>query len=357
MPVLDQGGDYGFTDLMKAQALDEGVSVDDEDWCSVDSLQQRHRKNPSSVVDSDFVSNADELDPEPETDFPPRRPSLSNDSLVPNPFVNEILIGSWPEAIKITLMTIFVLPIRLIGIIFFFLLTWVLARVGVCGMLESDLRDHPISGWRKRVRETACFSMRLLFLFGGFHWVSVKGKQANSKEAPIVVVAPHSSFFDALPVIMMGAPGLVAKGDIEKTSLLSALLNFTQPVYVWREDPNSRQNTIKEIQRRMESKEDWPQMLLFPEGTCTNRSALITFKPGAFYPGLPVQPVCLRYEADQDLTSWTWKGASWMEVLWRTLARPHTPCEMEFLPVYYPNDAEKADPVLYAKNVRQVMAE
>lgn len=43
---------------------------------------------------------------------------------------------------------------------------------------------------------------------------------------------------------------------------LTELINYTQPVYVWREDPNSRQNTIKEIIERATSKEDWPQVSL-----------------------------------------------------------------------------------------------
>jgi len=38
------------------------------------------------------------------------------------------------------------------------------------------------------------------------------------------------------------------------------LINYTQPVYVWREDPNSRQNTIKEIIDRATSDQDWPQV-------------------------------------------------------------------------------------------------
>ena len=40
-------------------------------------------------------------------------------------------------------------------------------------------------------------------------------------------------------------------------------------------------------------------MLIFPEGTCTNQKAIITFKNGAFYPGLPIQPVVVRYR-------WKW---------------------------------------------------
>ena len=31
----------------------------------------------------------------------------------------------------------------------------------------------------------------------GFHWIKVKGKLASSKEAPILVIAPHSSYTDA----------------------------------------------------------------------------------------------------------------------------------------------------------------
>lgn len=59
-----------------------------------------------------------------------------------------------------------------------------------------------------------------------------------------------------------------------------ALTKFTQPVFVSREDPNSRHNTIVEIRRRAATGGKWPQVIIFPEGTCTNRSCLISFKPG-----------------------------------------------------------------------------
>lgn len=90
--------------------------------------------------------------------------------------------------------------------------------------------------------------------------------------------------------------------------MLAELISYTQPVYVWREDPNSRQNTIKEICRRTTSEDNWQQVLIFPEGTCSNRTSLIKFKPGAFYPGVPIQPVCIRYPNRLDTISWTWQG-------------------------------------------------
>ncbi|KAJ8894768.1 hypothetical protein PR048_000075 [Dryococelus australis] len=134
------------------------------------------------------------------------------------------------------------------------------------------------------------------------------------------------------------------------------LINYTQPVYVWRDDPNSRQNSIKEIIERVNSEQDWPQILIFPEGTCTNRSCLITFKQGAFCPGVPIQPVCIRYPNKLDTVTWTWEGPGALKLLWLTLTRIHSSCEIEFLPVYQPSDAEKKDPKLFANNVRQVMA-
>jgi len=137
---------------------------------------------------------------------------------------------------------------------------------------------------------------------------------------------------------------------------VAELIDYTQPVYVSREDPNSRQNTIKEIVRRALSKGAWPQVLLFPEGTCTNRTCLIQFKPGAFYPGAPVQPVVVRYPNRLDTVTWTWEGPGALKILWLTLTQLISYCEIEYLPVYHPSEAERADPRLYASNVRSVMA-
>ena len=44
--------------------------------------------------------------------------------------------------------------------------------------------------------------MRTMWLAGGFHRVVVKGRQALPTEAAILTLAPHSSYFDAIPVTM-----------------------------------------------------------------------------------------------------------------------------------------------------------
>lgn len=44
--------------------------------------------------------------------------------------------------------------------------------------------------------------------------------------------------------------------------LIIEFINFTQPLYVWREDSDSRQSTIKGIIDRASAKGDWPQVRL-----------------------------------------------------------------------------------------------
>lgn len=44
--------------------------------------------------------------------------------------------------------------------------------------------------------------MRAMWFAGGFHWVTVKGQQALPSEAAVFTLAPHSSYFDAIPVTM-----------------------------------------------------------------------------------------------------------------------------------------------------------
>ncbi|GLH16239.1 Uncharacterized protein GBIM_20573 [Gryllus bimaculatus] len=208
-----------------------------------------------------------------------------------NPFVHRLELSTTYEKIKTGVLTVLVLPVRVAAIFALLTLAWLLACVGLLGVSERQLRERPLAGWRRGARAGCALVVRAVFACGGFWRVRVKGRRAAAAEAPVLALAPHSSFCDALPVVCLGAPSV----------------------------------------------------LIFPEGTCTNRSCLITFKPGAFYPGVPVQPVCIRYPNKLDTVTWTWEG-------------PGASCEIEFLPVYHPDARERADPKLFASNVRRLMA-
>ncbi|XP_012588665.1 PREDICTED: lysophosphatidylcholine acyltransferase 2 isoform X2 [Condylura cristata] len=78
---------------------------------------------------------------------------------------------------------------------------------------------------------------------------------------------------------------------------------------------------------------------------------------GAFIPGVPVQPVLLRYPNKLDTVTWTWQGYTFIQLCMLTFCQPFTRVEVEFMPVQVPSDEEKSDPVLFASRVRNYMAE
>ncbi|XP_062032241.1 lysophosphatidylcholine acyltransferase 2 [Lepus europaeus] len=273
---------------------------------------------------------------------------------VPNPFVQQTRIGA-ARRIQIFILGIILLPLRVLLVGIILLLAWPFAAIATVFCPEK--LTHPMTGWRRKIAQPALkFLGHALFFSMGFV-VSVKGRIAKPLEAPIFVVAPHSTFFDGIACVVAGLPSLVSRNENAQTPLVGRLLRAVQPVLVSRVDPDSRKNTINEIRKRATSEGQWPQILVFPEGTCTNRSCLITFKPGAFIPGVPVQPVLLRYPNKLDTVTWTWQGYTFLQLCVLTFCQPFTKVEVEFLPVQVPSDEEKGDPVLFASRVRNLMAE
>ncbi|XP_027375830.1 lysophosphatidylcholine acyltransferase 1 [Bos indicus x Bos taurus] len=271
-----------------------------------------------------------------------------------NPFVHELRLGALQKA-QVAVMTLTLFPVRLLVVVLMMLLAWPLALVSSLGPAGRE-PEQPPALWRRVVDVLLRAIMRTMWLAGGFHHVAVKGRRAPPTEAAILTLAPHSSYFDAIPVTMTMS-SVVMKAESRDIPIWGTLIKYIRPVFVSRTDQDSRRKTVEEIKRRAQSGGKWPQIMIFPEGTCTNRTCLITFKPGAFIPGVPVQPVVLRYPNKLDTITWTWQGPGALKILWLTLCQFHSQVEIEFLPVYTPSEEEKRDPALYASNVRRVMAE
>ncbi|XP_029780911.1 lysophosphatidylcholine acyltransferase 2 isoform X2 [Suricata suricatta] len=273
---------------------------------------------------------------------------------VPNPFVQQTQMGA-ASRLQIFFLGIILLPIRVLLVALIILLAWPFAAISTACCPEK--LTHPITGWRRKMTQPVLkFLGQAMFFSMGFI-VTVKGKVASTAEAPIFVAAPHSTFFDGIACVVSGLPSMVSRCENAQVPLIGRLLRAVQPVLVSRVDPDSRKNTINEIIRRATSGGQWPQILVFPEGTCTNRSCLITFKPGAFIPGVPVQPVLLRYPNKLDTVTWTWQGYTFIQLCMLTFCQLFTKVEVEFMPVQVPSDEEKSDPILFASRIRTLMAE
>ncbi|XP_078067034.1 lysophosphatidylcholine acyltransferase 2 [Mustelus asterias] len=287
--------------------------------------------------------------------FPvPRQQSLFQPPIL-NPFIYHIEL-SITDKLKIALASVTLVPLRLLCMFFIALVAWPCAFVGrmCCPLCTSQ---EPIPNWKRRISRFVLKSLgRAFFFCVGFIQIKVKGTKAEATEAPILVVAPHSTYFDAVVNIVAEIPSVVSRIENAEIPLFGLFLRCSEPVLVSRTETNSRKKTVEEITKRAHSKGNWPQLMIFPEGTCTNRTCLITFKSGAFIPGVPVQPVLIRYPNRLDTITWTWQGHKAAMLFFLTLCQPYTNVEVEFLPVYVPSDEEKCDPLLYGNRVRSVMA-
>jgi len=176
-----------------------------------------------------------------------------------------------------------------------------------------------------------------------------------------LVVAPHSSFIDGFCLLhheqVQSLPSPISAAENLDTPVLGHLFRVSRPVTVDREETRSRNAVLEKIKKRAEDYTQ-PQLAVFPEGTNSNRKALITFKPGAFVAGCPVQPILMRFYG-WDTFTWTFSQnpSNLLYLYLLTMCQFYVSVEMEYMDVYTPNEEEKTDPMLFAKNVRKVMAD
>uniref|UniRef100_A0A3P9NWE2 Lysophosphatidylcholine acyltransferase 4 n=1 Tax=Poecilia reticulata TaxID=8081 RepID=A0A3P9NWE2_POERE len=234
----------------------------------------------------------------------------------PHPFIFEVKLTR-AQRIRGLILGSVLVPVRVTLAALFFLIMWPIARLRLAGLSEEE-RARPVTGWRRWLFHPIILLLsRAVFFSLGFPWVRVKGRRADLKEAPVLVVAPHSGFLDMLVLCPTQLATVVSRYENTKLPVIGALLEFNQSVLVSRKDPESRKMAVAKLIERLTSKGYWPQMLMFPEGTTTNGRALIKFKPGR----------CPQREQTEN-----------------------------YLPVYNPSEEEKKNPSLYADNVQKLMA-
>lgn len=87
---------------------------------------------------------------------------------------------------------------------------------------------------RNRIVQIAArHTMYGLYFFGSFYRVKVTGRQASAKEAPILVLAPHSSFFDSISVVLnFGPPSVLAKAETASLPILGSKFFVLMSAYV-----------------------------------------------------------------------------------------------------------------------------
>jgi lysophosphatidylcholine acyltransferase/lyso-PAF acetyltransferase len=234
--------------------------------------------------------------------------------------------------LKVILCAVFILPFRALGVLIFACLLFSVCALMIAGLSDKDLRERPLSGWRRVLRQLAAFLARCVVFCCGFHYIKINGRREPRSKAPILVAAPHSSFLDSFVFPTLGFPTTVCRYENVTFPVLGRVLKAVQPILVKRENLYDKLDAVTQIATRTDLAQDWPQILIFPEGTTTNRTCLITFKPGAFTPAVPVQPVIFKYNNRFNTTIWTIHGLSGLQVIFYTLCQFNNKIEIS---VYY----------------------
>ena len=319
-----------------------------------------------------------------------------------NPWVNATWRVTAAERVKMALLAPWVLPARCAMIAAATVLAIVFANVATCGWdgtrpesllqrvaerrrlrglratpealpLRAGREVHDSGGgrvlpdtermprWRLFVGSPVLWCVRVVLCGLGFWRIDVRGEV---DDAARVVVCNHLSMVEplALLVATRGATPVTAS-DFAKLPALGPVGKLYQLLWLDRSDATSRAVVVDAILHRTKRAPAgaWPPVLVFPEGTTLNGRALISFKPGAFAPGAVVQPCVARFPFSVRCglgldPSWTTAGPQFGELSLRMLLQPWNRLRLDFLQPYAPSPAEVADPVLFSRNVRAVMA-
>ena len=274
-----------------------------------------------------------------------------------NPFVHRGRLNA-ARKLQVALMTLTVVPVRCALIAVTLAAAWLFGALVTFGLDVKQPNKQPVGRLRARLFLILQLLCRALIFWMGVHWITVRGRRAKSRRAPIMIVSPHSSFMDIVVLMMnMPVPCPVSRVENARIPFLRTLCLAAQVLYVTREDTKSRRNIVQAIQERVQRPGAWPQLLIFPEGTTTNRRRLAQFKSGAFIPGVPVQPVTVEYLNAWDTYTWTGENDDQLlPLVWKTLCQFQTHIRVTYLPPYQPCDAERQDAALYADNLQALVA-
>lgn len=153
-------------------------------------------------------------------------------------------------------------------------------------------------------------------------------------------IANHVCFIDTLLAMKYFACGFISKDKIKKVPVFSGIAECTQTIFVERDNPNSRQKVLTDIEARMndfyQGKNVMP-LMIFPEGTTSSNRHILPFKKGAFVSLLPVKPSIIKANEYSNFhVSCGATGVGWH--YFRGLCELFTPISYIELPIITPTE-------------------
>ncbi|GBG73651.1 hypothetical protein CBR_g16994 [Chara braunii] len=337
--------------------------------------------------------------------------SLDSEKFVP--FVRNDLYGTKGEGalglidrLRLFVAACTLLPIRILGSIFFVVLYYVICRLltspSPTAGSSGKLAVVELQGIRRTIIKcSGQFCARAVLFICGFYYIresrrprvgttvedarvphsgastsaqfcsQESGKRNSSGTAtvdgngegdagdacdwPTAIVSNHVSWVDILYHMYAFYPSFVAKESVAGIPLVGLISKCMGCIFVKREGVRVKGTSTLVLDRliSVQKNKHAQPMLLFPEGTTTNGEYLLPFKTGAFLAQSPVLPVLLRYPHRR--LSPTWETITATRHIFLLMCQLVNRLEVTIFPTYIPSEKERLDPRLYADNVRLML--
>jgi len=256
-----------------------------------------------------------------------------------NPFENSTWYLTGYERLKLSVLAVTIFPIRVFGV--------VSTVLTACLVAALFLR----LGCQRAARAAIRLGCRVMLFWFGFIWIKVRGKMQTGVG---VLISNHCSLLDGFIWAAFCGPRILAEESNFRHPVMQVAAKALGIVTFDRSGQESRRKAreLMAAAAREAVQGEAPPILVFPAGTTTNLRCLITFKDGAFAPGLPVQPAILQYRFRHCDPTWVFAGPGTPMLLFKMLCQVTNCVDIEYLPMFKPSEEEQSDPGLFARNVR-----
>lgn len=213
-------------------------------------------------------------------------------------------------------------PIRLA--IFVMGMLFLLATTSLIGLMA----DSPTKRWLYKLASITAFRIlsRSVSAVINYHNEEFKPKCGG------ICVANHTSPFDVVMLHCDNAYSLVGQLHGGYLGLMErALGRATSHVFFDRSETTDRMAVVKKMQDHISDPNKLP-ILIFPEGTCINNSAVMMFKKGSFEVASTVYPAAIKYNPIFGDPFWNSSRYGYFTYLLRMMTSWAIVCDVWYLP-------------------------
>lgn len=202
-------------------------------------------------------------------------------------------------------------------------LIWLLCTMPIIGILPRLLRD-------RCYRVASLMAFRMLSC-GITSRLDFHNRQYRAKTGDICV-ANHTSPLDVVLLACDNCYALVGQRHAGLLGLLEfALSRATRHVWFDRSEMRDRQLVTQRLREHITGGSSLP-VLIFPEGTCINNSAVMMFRKGSFETTDRVCPVAMKYDPRFGDPFWDSSKQTYLQYLLMMMSSWAIKCDVWYLP-------------------------